>query len=95
MTGQRGARLAVAFLALTAAAAVLAVTVAGLVGLAVALFATEPWSQGRVIAAGFLTAGLVLLLLAHALDPQAMPNAAQRARATAAGLLHTVASGGR
>ena len=73
-------RLAGALLALVAAAAVLAVTAAGLVGLAVALVLTEPWSQGRMVAAGFLTTGVALLLAAHVLDQHAVANAAERAR---------------
>ncbi len=88
-------RLAGALVALATAISVLAVTVAGVVGLAVALVLTEPWSQGRMVAAAFLTAGLVLLLVAHVLDRHAVPHAAGRARVFASGLLNTVASGGR
>jgi hypothetical protein len=63
--------------------------------MAVALVLTEPWSHGRMVAAGFLTGGLVLLLAARVLDRYAVANAAARARVVASGLLDTVASGGR
>ena len=48
-----------------------------------------------MVAAGFLTAGLVLLLAAHVIDRNAVPNAAERAGAVASRLLHTAASRGR
>ena len=88
-------RLVGALLALIAAAAVLAVIAAGLIGLAVALVLTEPWSHGRMVAAGFLTAGLALLMTAHVLDRHAVPNTAKRAGVVASGLLDIVTSGGR
>ncbi len=90
-----GLRLAGALLALISAATVLAVIATGLIGMAVALVLTEPWSQGRMVAAGLLTGGLVLLLAAHVLDRHAVPNGAVRARVVAAGLLDIVAAGGR
>jgi len=92
---RRALRLAGALLALIAAAAVLAVTAAGLVGLAVALVLTEPWSQGRVVAAALMTAGLALLVVAHLLDHQALLRALSGVRAVSASLAAVVASGGR
>ena len=88
-------RLVGALLALVAAAAVLAVTVAGLVGLVVALVLTEPWSQGRIVAASMTVAGLALLLVAHILDHQALPRAHAHVQAVSVGLVATVASRGR
>ena len=88
-------RLVGALLALVAAATVLAVTVAGLVGLVVALVPTEPWSQGRIVAASMTVAGLALLVVAHILDDQALPRAGAHIQAVSAGLVATVASRGR
>ena len=88
-------RLAGALLALVATAAVLAVTAAGLVGLAVALVLTEPWSQGRIVAAALTTAGLAMLVIAHLLDHQALLRAVSGVWAVSVGLAAVVASGGR
>ena len=88
-------RLTGALFALVAAAAVLAVTVAGFVGLAVAVVLSDPWSHGRIAAAGFLVAGLVLLLLAHVVDRQALHRAGVSARSVASQLVVTVVSAGQ
>jgi hypothetical protein len=88
-------RFAAAVLALVLGAAVVAVTAAGLIGLALALVATQPLSSGRVTAAGIFTAGLVLLVLVQVLDRHALPGAVERARAVTVQLVGTVASAGR
>ena len=88
-------RLAGALLALVAASAVLAVTAAGFVSLAVAVVLTEPWSQGRVVAAALITAGLALLVVPHLLDHQALLRALSGVRAVSTSLAAIVASGGR
>ena len=92
---RRAVRMAGALLALFAAAAVLASTAAGLVGLAVALILAEPWSQGRMVAVALTTVGLALLVVAHLLDHQALLRALSGVRAVSAGLAAVVGSGGR
>lgn len=95
MTARRVGRLIGAVVALGAAAFVLVVTAAGLVGLLFALVLTNPFSHGRMVAATFTAAGLGLVLLAQLLDPQAVPRALAWGRAVSAGLALTVASRGR
>ena len=88
-------RLAGALLALVAAGFVLAVTAVGLVGLAVAVLHTDPWTQGRMVGAGLLTAGLMLLLVAYLLDRRSLHCAVTGSRSVVSHLVTTVVSAGQ
>ena len=67
----------------------------GLIGLLLTLVLTEPWSQGGIVAATMTAAGVALLLVAHALDREALPRAVTASRTVSAGLALTVRTGGR
>lgn len=88
-------RTAAALLMLAAGLAVVTVTAAGLLALLVAMTLTAPLSQGRVVAATMATAGLVLLVATHALDPYALRRALDRAGTVASQLVTTVTAAGR
>lgn len=87
-------RVASALLAFAVAGFVLVVTAAGLLGLVVTLVTAQPIGQGRTVAATITAAGVGLLLLAHVLDPRAVPSAITRARAVSSDLAAVVASRG-
>ena len=92
---RRAVRLVGGLVGLLASAAVVAVTLAGLVCLGLAVILGLPVGQGQTVAAVMMTAGVALLLLAYGLDRLALRRALATARAVAFRLAGLVASGGR
>ena len=92
---RRAVRLVGALLGLLASAAVVAVTLSGVVRLGLAVVLGPALGQGQTVAAVMMAAGVALLLLTHGLDRLALPRALATTRTFGSGLAGGVASGGR
>jgi hypothetical protein len=95
MTLERAGRLAGALLVLAAGAVMLGVTVTSLVQLAGLLLSGQAFAQGQRVATVMLAAGTTGLVLVGCCDWGGFALVVDRVRAVLAGLVDTVANGGR